>query len=987
MKPIRLKLKNFGTFVKETNVDFTRFAETPFFLIHGNTGAGKTTLFDGICYALYEEGSSKYRDRNNLISHHAKDGEKLEVEFWFERGHRTFHIRRQFGNTKSGNAGTPKQSLTEVRANGEGYDPVGQPLTKKTEVDEYIKNTLQFDVAQFRKIIILPQGQFAEFLHARTDEKSKILHELFGTEAYERLTKKLKEEYEKRQEAVLELEKDVTREQKALRAENALGKYLSEEAPEDFEQALKVVEKESQQKQAEYEKYSKEVEAAQQNLNAQEQLAKSFHELEKLHKRQQAHQKKQPEIEAKQYERKAAQRADTLKNELERLRKQEEQLEKAVGKNWRTEVPKQCQSVPKESETQAQRDRKNELEKSGGVFEALEKAEKDLQTRQKQVKKAAAEETKKQQALETAKAKVKTLEEQIAQNEKALEAREDTEKRIRKIEKWEEQRQQHQQLREKVQATQAAQKKTLAKLQKEEKAWQEKQQNYQALFRQWRNDQARRLALDLSEGDPCPVCGATEHPQKATHSGEAVSDAALERAEKAENKARTKLDKTRQTLAGQRTETEATQKQLRELEQTFDENDQAVMAMPAEEFERKAQKSRQKHEQLRKTEEAQRALRNQQLPEAKNAQESAQKAYEAAQKAHQEAQSAAQVAEATCNERRQHLPEGFADKKALQAAIKALEKSITEGEHLRKLAEQWAQFREEENRILGHCQEQQFPDIKSARNALRTEAEREQLEKVIRDWENEKVELQTESQRLRKATRDQQKPDLSALQQQLKERKKQQSESSDEKARLLALHQAQVESLKTLRQTEQRLQAKYKEIKPYEDLYHLASGKNDRNQKFATYALSVFLDEVIRFANKRLALLSDDEFQMERFDQGRGKSVGLDIRVFNTNTGRYLNPKELSGGETFLHALALALGLADVVYAQSGGAKLDAMFIDEGFGTLDTEKQRKTLRVLSDNEGQHRMIGIISHVEQIKKMNVPKIHVLKEGKGSRVIVS
>lgn len=986
MKPLRLKLKNFGTFI-EADVDFARFDQTPFFLIHGNTGAGKTTLFDGICYALYEQGSSKYRDRNNLVSHHAKDGEKLEVEFWFERGHRTFHIKRQFGNSKSGKPGTPKQALTEVQLNGKGYEPAGQPLTKKTEVDEFIKNTLQFDLEQFRKIIILPQGQFAEFLHASTIEKSKILHELFGTEAYERLTEQLKKAYDERKEAVEELAKDVKRTQNDLSA--ALTKYLSQESPQDFEQALEAVSEQIRQKEAEYKKYSKEVDATQQQLNAQEQLAESFRQLEKLQERQRAHQAQEPTIRTKRDALEAARRAAVLRSDLERLRKLEKALEATGGKSWRTEVPEQCKTVPTEAQTQTQRDRKNELEKSKTVFEALEKAEKSLAEAQKEVQKAAREESKKQQELEVAKEQIKTLEKQIQENEARLEEKKQIEERIQKIKKWEEQREQFHHLSDEILRLEKLQKATLERVNKFSQDWQQKQKNYQQLFRQWREGQAQRLALDLREGEACPVCGSRKHPQKAVQSGQSVSDADLERAEKAESKAKNALDKLRQTLTSQETEAKTAQKQLEQLQAKFSEDDQKVMAMSAEEFERKAQKSREKDKVLQQLEQTQKKLRNQQLPEAQKAQETAQTAYDKAKEAHQAAKSAVEVAKNTLTERKRQLPEGFSDKKELQTEIQRLEKSITEGERLRKLEEQWKQFGEEEKGVQENVRKEHFPSIEAARKALLDESQQTKLDQAIKGWEKENVELDTENQRLQKATEGKQKPDLATTKQQLEQLKKQQSKCTEEKAHLLALHQTQSDKLKTLRQTEKQFQAKNKEIKPYKELYGIANGDNPRKQKFATYALSVFLDEVIRFANKRLKLLSDDEFQMERFDQqeGREQSVGLGIRVFNNNTGRYLKPKELSGGETFIHALALALGLADVVYAQSGGAKLDAMFIDEGFGTLDEEKQRKTLRALSENEGQYRMIGIISHVEQFKKMNIPKIHVLKDENGSRVVLS
>ena len=172
-------------------------------------------------------------------------------------------------------------------------------------------------------------------------------------------------------------------------------------------------------------------------------------------------------------------------------------------------------------------------------------------------------------------------------------------------------------------------------------------------------------------------------------------------------------------------------------------------------------------------------------------------------------------------------------------------------------------------------------------------------------------------------------------------------------------------------------------------LSNLAKGDNEMKQKFQTFVLSVFLDEVILFANKRLSILSEDRFELRRTDDvvDKRRKAGLDLYVFDSYSGKEQPVKNLSGGETFYTSMALALGLADVVTARSGGRQLDAIFIDEGFGTLDPGTLELSLKTLMDLEGEHRLVGLISHVEVLKeRFRNSRIEVIKEKSGSMVNV-
>ena len=551
-------------------------------------------------------------------------------------------------------------------------------------------------------------------------------------------------------------------------------------------------------------------------------------------------------------------------------------------------------------------------------------------------------------------------------------------------------------------------KKALQELNQLAKSKQEKQNHYNTLEQQWRLSQAAILAETLEINQPCPVCGSTEHPNPAAKSDAYVSDQDIKQAKENKEKLEKQYDQFRETynqLDKELGVIEETGKGLAEQLGEVRNWDETLFTQKENRLKTSYQKAVQAEASLEKLK-----AENQQLRSA--IKEIKEKILSEQEKYHQ---LRSQILEKSSEQKNieKNLPNNIHSEQeldehleALQDEIEAfqenLEKSMEERNEIRlDISNRNTEVKKDEREIkslesnLDDRQRKLARDLKAkgfksaeeVSNALRTEEEREELRKGIDQWHTRATELRTQLRQAEGKIAGREKPSIAEIQAQLHE----QDQDLNEHKKQINQLEAHISSLEVQSKEIQKL---YTELDKLEknathviQLAELANGHNELNQKFQTYVLSVFLDDVVDYANKRLRILSQDRYQLYRTEEvlHGNRKAGLDLEVFDSYSGKKRLVHNLSGGETFFTSLALALGLADVATANAGGIRLDAMFIDEGFGTLDSETLDLAIKTLMNLDGEYRLVGIISHVAELKE-RIPsnRLEVVKGRNGSNI---
>lgn len=1019
MIPVKLTLKNFGPFVEET-IEFDRFQQQSLFLISGKTGAGKTTIFDGMCYALYGVTSGDERQGKEMRSAFAQPDSPTEVTFTFEHQQHTYQLKR-----------TPEQELLKKRGPGtrvqpskislKVYDASGKELqeySKTSEVAALITELLHLNAKQFAQIVLLPQGDFRAFLTATSDNKEQLLRNLFGTDFYRQWSEWLKNEAKqthKQLEAVMQrLQGKLDQTELALPGVTVAEQLLA------LEQAQAIHQEQLAHLKAEQLTRFQAMEAAQQVLQQAERLTEWYQEQSQRQAQQAQLELLRPEQE---------QRLERIK-ELEWAGQQEALLAKttesrlAVTKRQATVanlleklplaqavVAEKTASLAKlqeqETEMQAQ---KNEAQRLQELLPRFQQ-QTILLEQQRELQQAAARD---QQLLATLAITGPTNQELAQAQTNVYAAREQEQEVARMAEKWQalaQQRDQWQQAVTGLSKTPIAtvKKQLVQQRQRAAEAELEKAKQQSA----WAQAQIARLAKDLLPGTACPLCGSLEHPQPAVATEvEEQTEAHFQQAEAAWQAATAEVarletqyanlkvtyeEKSRE-LARQQTawlaewrdfkkrypqlqsepaELQAElQAQLHTAEKTQQaaavtllELEQAADRAQAQEAQRQelTERSQQRTLQLAQLAGELKSLATQ-LPPTSQAEVLAkvtalQATYQKWQQAYAEAQQTLQEASATATRLEVEIT---AEQKELTAALvtkELQEEKVTAVLNSRQLTETTLQS--------WLTALPQLPELREAaadyqqQVALTNQRLAELQQKIAQQPQPELAPLEAAVTTARNLWQEQQERYLTE-----KNRYDRNQRIFEEVSAGLAANQAEWAQMAELQQ-----------------LADVASGNNPLKTGLERYVLQAYLQEVLRVANQRLGQLTHGRYQfLLNAEAGSYKNQsGLEIDVYDDNAGASRSAHTLSGGESFIAALALALALAEVIQAQAGGAAIEALFIDEGFGSLDEESLEMAMEALESIETEGRMIGIISHVRELKERIPQQLQVITSGTGqSRV---
>lgn len=927
MKPLKLTMSAFGSYAGKNVIDFTG-QQQGIFLITGDTGAGKTTIFDAITYALYNQTSGGERNGNMMRSQYAQPETETYVELEFLYRGQTYRVRRN-----------PDYKITKTLKNGkirEQKVPHSVELTlpdgtvfpeKKNATDAKIIEILGLTADQFSQIVMIAQGDFLKLLYTKSDERKMIFSKLFRTDIYWKIQENLRRKSMEMDERIQENDRAFEQEKSRIIPLPESEELPLDELVERFRERVKDALKEQNLRRANVEELNK-------KITKYEEINKLFVSLEKI--RQTGR-----ELEARQAESKER------RKQIENARKADKVLV-AEQQNLRQQqaVEQSAQAIAKMGET---------LADDQEMFETLKT---QLQEAEAKQKREAADTQKKMLALE-----------QSFPSYEALQNARSEEQQAKKV--WEDLGKTSEESFHKKAAGIAAlkeqQKRQEQAVEKTKKNWEqtslsasESAKHYEHMYEAFLKEQAGILAENLSAGCPCPVCGSTIHPDPAKLSDHAVTELEVEQAKKTRAAAEEKRDLAYAAFEAEKTEKQKLAQAVEKEEADF------VLAQTIAKQQRK--EAEQNYASLQKTaEQIREKLVYPSLAEAKKQYAAMQKALEAAeQEIAKKRQKVSELAEAMNTLKGQKLAEEENQKTAKKLAAK------TEKEYAKLLEK--SGFVSEETYHL----------------AILPERSRSKLEREEKEYESQCLRQQSEQKLLEKQVSGKTYTDTTELNEQLKAEKQALKEA--EKT-YMELHTAYENDRSVLQNCAVYLEKGKKlesEDQVIKSLSKTANGRLSGSAKidFETYIQRQYFKQIIHEANKRLLTMSNHQFILklkEEANTGRKTNEGLDLSVYSLVTDSERDVKTLSGGESFLAALAMALGLSDIVERSAGAIHPDMMFIDEGFGSLDAQSRQQAIEVLGELAGDSRMVGIISHVTELKEQIDRKLVVNRTDNGSRAV--
>ena len=927
MKPLKLTMSAFGSYAGKNVIDFTG-QQQGIFLITGDTGAGKTTIFDAITYALYNETSGGERNGNMMRSQYAQPETETYVELEFLYRGQTYRVRRN-----------PDYKITKTLKNGkirEQKVPHSVELTlpdgtvfpeKKNATDAKIIEILGLTADQFSQIVMIAQGDFLKLLYTKSDERKMIFSKLFRTDIYWKIQENLRRKSMEMDERIQENDRAFEQEKSRIIPLSESEEIPLDELVERLRERVKDALKEQNLRRANVEELNK-------KITKYEEINKLFVSLEKIRQNGKELELRQVESKERRQQIENALKADkVLVAEQQNLRQQQA-------------VEQSAQAIAKMEET---------LTNNQEMFETLNT---QLQEAEAKQKREAVDIQKKMLALEQSFPSYEALQNARSEEQQAKKVWEDlgktSEESFHKKEAG-------------IAALKEQQKRQEQVVEQTKKNWEqtslsasESAKHYEHMYEAFLKEQAGILAENLSAGCPCPVCGSTVHPDPAKLSDHAVTELEVEQAKKTRAAAEEKRDLAYAAFEAEKTEKQKLAQAVEKEEADF------VLAQTIAKQQRK--EAEQNYVSLQKiAEQIREKLVYPSLAEAKKQYAAMQKALEAAeQEIAKKRQKVSELAEAMNTLKGQKLAEEENQKTAKKLAVK------TEKEYAKLLEK--SGFVSEETYHL----------------AILPERSRSKLEREEKEYESQCLRQQSEQKLLEKQVSGKTYTDTTELNEQLKIEKQALKEA--EKT-YMELHTAYENDRSVLQNCAVYLEKGKKlesEDQVIKSLSKTANGRLSGSAKidFETYIQRQYFKQIIHEANKRLLTMSNHQFILklkEEANTGRKTNEGLDLSVYSLVTDSERDVKTLSGGESFLAALAMALGLSDIVERSAGAIHPDMMFIDEGFGSLDAQSRQQAIEVLAELAGDSRMVGIISHVTELKEQIDRKLVVSRTDKGSRAV--
>lgn len=1006
MRPINLKMTAFGPYKNTESIDFNELQGNQLFVISGSTGAGKTTIFDGICFALYGSASGSDRSESRIMrSDFAEDDVHTSVELEFEIHNRTYRILRQMGHVKIGNKGATgeKYEFFEKRVDRE------VPCVERqivTEINPKIEEIIGLTQNQFSQIVMLPQGEFRKLLTSETENKEEILRKIFKTEPYkmicERLKKKkaqvedeLKIEQRNTNSYVQSIDSTLPKRESVIFNVLAQDHYNIHQVISGLEEEASYYEEKIRQDQTKYEDAYQKHTSKSGEFHSANSLNERFAEWETKEQKLKALTEQLPLFVDKETQLEKAERASVIEGiELQYRELQKEVLEK--HELWNGAIYKEDKAKEKLEQVNLQfieEETKQEVREK--LSEALIRLNdflpivKDMTSKESEIKVLENQVTK-------LTADMKAIEQQaIAENESvtALKQKMDTldnqlvsfDDNLQELNSLNEQ---YRVLKEFLTIQQSIQVQKAETLEKEQQ-FNAVNTEYITLENEWFDNQARVLAAHLHDGDACPVCGSVEHPNK--NEQDQTLSPSKEQLEQAKSTLNRVDNDYRNALANQnalmvqieskREEVESYGIELEQAREVYKTLEESRIKLDAEVI------------QMRKDKDTLRKLKQQEQEQTLVIKELDVKKAEIAT-TYQEALSTYEKGRAVYEDKLQSIPKEVRILSQLEQQIRETDETKTKMEIAWADVQKGLQDAREQHSssvlTVSHT-ENAVHEIKAKqdkadstfRMALKSSAfETEDAYQQAKLSESVRTSLKEQITSFKQArhTLNEQVAELTAilankttvnlinLQDELDTLKLVYEKALQEVNQSKDNKKAASNFIEKIKVSNEKTIKKELEFNRITDLYDVIRGQNGLKISFERYLQIEYLEQIIVSANERLKNLSNGQFHLTRSErqESRGKQSGLGLDVYDAYTGQTRDVKTLSGGEKFNASLCLALGMADVIQSFQGNVSIDTMFIDEGFGSLDEESLNKSIDTLIDLQKSGRMIGVISHVQELK---------------------
>ena len=1050
MRPVQLELTNFGPYRKEV-INFTQFDHAPLFLIGGDTGAGKSTLFDAMTVALFATTSGDRNVEEMRSTFAGPEDDLTKVTFYFQQGNHLYRIERvlQQERAKRGGGTTIQKATASLvivdKIGGQEIEKLGDKIN---EVSDQIEQILGLNAEQFKQIILLPQNDFSRFLKEDSKTKTLILKKIFGTGIFDRFQKSLEErlrqsnkDMEKRQ---AQLDGHFTsrvwsEEELAVLAQTPASEKLARLEDLLAQRQDNLKEQKSILKDA-HEDLAK----LQKSLQSAQDVAKIFQELEQAKERYrlEIEEGAQEQAEAKSHleELQFAQGLQETISSLKQYQKQLLQLEQdlviaqeALSDQEQAfkEVQAQKEAFATQSEDFLQKEEKMEAWKEAIIYAQ------SLAQEQEKIKRSSANYKQLEENYQQASKEIETLNKSLSDleaNRLGLESLLEAEKLLQSV-GYSVDKQLAQDLKEIEGLNQE-----LAKTEKRHQTLSLDIDQAQEIVKELEEKLSRTLAsrrqlmiaqlqAELEDGQPCMVCGSLDHPKvDGTQADEVALKDLMDQVEELQaqkEKQVATLSNRQATLSEVETKRQDMLEQVAKVKLTLEKHYQELEEQVKGQFDfdfsedygadrgqallSAVEKHYQELQKRYEKEEADRVHYQNELgraqekatdlaksyQEAKAALDQAKERLKDLQVAHPELESVEVYQERISlakqeldlyNKQIKENSEAYnqlhADIQGIKGQLESLTKSKEKtSQETKRLLAELNQSLKAEGALTNDLEQIQLWLLEVNKQAI------PKLQAQLTSYQTLKQELQTQISKDKELLQNHEKPDLAALTQEVQTSQ----ESYDKQLAQVSVMEkglkdatATYQAAKTLQDSNQEAFKAHQELS---DLVKVVKGENTAltgRLNLEVYVIRQYFQQILDYANANyIGLLTDNRYSFVLSEEGRRARdhFGLDINVYDQLTGSERSVKSLSGGETFIAALAIALSLSEVVQNTSKGAVVEALFIDEGFGSLDKEALTKAISVL-EQIGENRMVGVISHVDDMKEGIAQQLAIIKSHDGS-----
>lgn len=982
MMPISLTLSAFGPYPDTITIDFESFQEDGLFLITGPTGSGKTMIFDAMIFALYGKTSGQIRQTDSLRCDHALNEIPTFVEFSFSLHQQNYTIKRNPKYYLEGKK-TPKQPSALLIL------PDGKMVEGIKEVNQKMISLLGVNDQQFKQICMIAQGEFTKLIMASSDEREKVLRELFHSETYQKLEEKLKvhlKTYQDKYDLLLNKRKDLMQE---LQVEDHQ-EYLSKQT--------KLIA--SQQK--EYDDLKKDLDQKKQQLQLYRLQNQRLIQLKDL--KQQFQDLKKQENDYQELNKtvdtlKKAQETNYLyisyikqQKKLQTLKLNQEDFLKQLKKLEKDYQEKKVQANTLTVKQQTKEKLQNQIQETKQLINQIYQYQNDYQN------------------LQTLKQQYRMLDEEhklfLKKKEKFENGLQRDQERIQSEQqvqsKYELIKQQYVRLNEqKVKVHQLSDyydqilklNENKSDLQEEytvvEKQVDHEKMQYNQMEKLYFRKQAGIFALQLKEDQPCPICGSLHHPHPAQIEKEDITKEKLDQQAKKVKQQEHRLQDILQKILLSNQKKEMLVKQTKQLSSELNIQEEISKEIFIKELDHLSKdEKRMKKEYLELQDELKyiqklkksvalslKDMSTYESKELKQAQSLENIQVQIHQLSGKLDDSLRQYEIGEVNKNYQQVQKEY---RQLSLEIETIQQDYEKVKNkyleiktkISSLNQQIIQeqeiYDELDNKyhtaLDAFINEEEFLNLKTQINQISI------LEKKYQDYLISLKSLNEQIISLENEVKDSTYVDLSSLSETIKEVNQQLREKNDDLEKLKIDYSLKEKMIKDIQKINQQLEKDEDTYQRYLDLYNLASGKNNARVSIERYVLATYFENMLIYANVIMKQLSQGRYQLLRKDDaGKGRSQqGLELDVFDQESGNIRSIKTLSGGESFKAALSLALGLSRMVQDYAGGIELNTLFIDEGFGSLDSQSLDQAMNCLMELHHENKLIGIISHVSDLK---------------------